>query len=144
MSKLLRTITLLPFMALLVVERTPVLAQVLFPPVLPKPGIRPPEKGALPPELTSGGSLRGQIMKYLNYTLTFVGIIGVIVVVYAGFLYLTSFGSTERSGQAKKAIGYAVAGILMILLSYVIVNAVIRVPIESNITGSGNGFPDPD
>jgi len=145
MSKRLRQLALLlPVLLLFTVQQAAAFSLPLpsFPPVLPKPGIQAPEKGPLPKELTSCDSLRCQVLRYVNYALTFVGLIAVIVFIYAGFLYLTSAGDAKKADEAKKAMTYAVIGILVILLSYVIVKAVIDIPTQARIGGSSS-FPDP-
>lgn len=109
-------------------------------PGIPKPGISVPDKYQLPRELTRHSSLREGVVAILNFALKFVGLIGVVIVIYAGFLYLTSGGSEDRGKQAKKAIGYMVIGIILILLSWVIVNTVLSIPLESgNTTGVSGG-----
>ncbi|OGZ72615.1 MAG: hypothetical protein A2998_01470 [Candidatus Staskawiczbacteria bacterium RIFCSPLOWO2_01_FULL_37_25b] len=40
-----------------------------------------------------------------------IGSLGTIMIIVAGILYLTSAGSPERMGSAKKALFYAIAGI---------------------------------
>jgi len=51
---------------------------------------------------------------------TVIGLIGILAVaafVYGGVLYLTSGGSEEQSGKAKKVLGYAVMGLIVSILS---------------------------
>jgi hypothetical protein len=156
MSKALRQIralagrtAVLPFVLLLTVREALALELPKIPlpnlpiPGLPLPGITPPDKNALPNELTRGGDLRSGVLKLVNYALGFVGLIGVVVVVYAGFLYLTSFGDEERGKKARQAIIYAVIGIFLILFSWVITTTVINLPKDADIGQSGNAFPDP-
>lgn len=108
---------------------------------IPIPGINPPDKNALPDELTRAGTIRGGVLKIVNFALTFVGLIGVISIIYAGFLYLSSFGNPDNAGKAKKAILYVIIGIVLILLSWVITNTIIGIPISSDSGGGGIGFP---
>ena len=59
-----------------------------------------------------------------------IGLIGVLAVasfVYGGILYMTSGGSDEQSSKAKKVLGYAVMGLIVSILSYVIVSTVINI-----------------
>jgi len=51
--------------------------------------------------------------------------LGTIMLIVAGILYLTSAGSPERMGTAKKALGYAVIGIAIGLAAETIV-AIIK------------------
>lgn len=69
----------------------------------------------------------------ISYVMGLVGILAVAALIYGGILYLTSAGSEERVKQAKNVITYAIIGLVIAILSYVIVNAVI-----SAIGGSGS------
>lgn len=52
---------------------------------------------------------------------TLITILGTIMIFIAGILYLTSAGSPERIGTAKKALIYAIAGIVIGLAANAIV-----------------------
>ena len=108
---------------------------------LPIPGITPPDSGSIPKELTRAGTIRGGVLKIVNFALTFVGLIGVASIIYAGFLYLSSFGNPDNAGKAKKAILYVIIGIVFILLSWVITNTIIGIPVASERGAGGIGFP---
>lgn len=80
---------------------------------------------------TGGEStLRGLILTIINYFLGFLGLIAVIMVIYGGVTYVISAGNDEAIGKAKKIIMYALIGIVIILLSFVLVRMVL---------GSGTG-----
>ncbi len=61
------------------------------------------------------------IMKWL---LTIVGILAVIAFVISGILYLTSAGDEDQIGRAKKAMIYAIVGVIVSLLGMIVLNAV--------------------
>ena len=86
------------------------------------PGDMPREIGA-----ATGGEtdLRSLVLRIVNYFLTFLGIIAVLFVIYGGVTYVTSAGNDEAVGNAKKIIMYALIGIIIILLSFVLVNAIL-------------------
>ena len=71
-------------------------------------------------------SLRQYILNVLNFVLSFLGIIAVAALIYAGFLYVTSRGEDSANEKSKKILAFAVLGILLILASFAIVNTVIR------------------
>jgi hypothetical protein len=50
-----------------------------------------------------------------GYILTVVGALAVVMIVYAGFLFLTSSGSPEKIGKAKQALIYALWGVAISL-----------------------------
>lgn len=91
-------------------------------------GLEAPDAGIIDPERTGiakFGTAREFILTVLNFALSFLGIIAIAVVIYGGFLYVTSAGSEEQTGKAKKAITYAAIGILLIIGSYALVNTLI-------------------
>ncbi len=77
--------------------------------------------------------LREGIMNIINVLLGFLGIIAIIIILYGGFVWLTSAGNEEKVGQAKKIISAGVVGLVIIFISYAIVTFVI----ESLITATG-------
>lgn len=81
--------------------------------------------GAIAENTNNASSLRELVITIINYFLGFLGLLAVIMVVYGGVTYVTSAGNDEAIGNAKKIILYAVVGIVIILLSFVIVNTVI-------------------
>lgn len=76
-------------------------------------------------------SAKGLAMTILNWFLGFLGFIAVAMVIYGGILYVTSAGEEEKTGKAKKILLYAIIGIVIIFLSFAIVNTVL--------TGAGTG-----
>ena len=56
-----------------------------------------------------------------------IGSLGTIMIIVAGILYLTSAGSPERMGTAKKALFYAIAGIVIGILATSIVQIILSI-----------------
>ena len=59
----------------------------------------------------------------------FIGVIGVLAVaytIYGGFLYVTSGGVAGKVKQARNSIIYGVVGLVLAMLSFAIVNFVIK------------------
>ena len=54
----------------------------------------------------------------------FIAILGTIMIIVAGILYLTSAGSPERTNVAKKALTYAIVGIAIGLAASAIVSII--------------------
>ena len=71
------------------------------------------------------GSFRQLALTIVNFFLTFLGLIAVVMIIYGGFLYVSAAGNNEKIEQAKKIIMYSVVGILIILLSFAIVNTIL-------------------
>jgi PKD repeat protein len=78
--------------------------------------------------ITRVSSVREMIQKVVNYALTFLGLVATLIIIYAGVMYVTAAGQTEQTDKAKKTIGYTVAGLLLIISSYAIVNTVLTGP----------------
>ena len=62
------------------------------------------------------------IGEVVNIFLYFVGAVAVIVVIWGGFQYITSSGDSQKATTAKNTIMYAVIGIVVVVMSYAIVN----------------------
>lgn len=59
--------------------------------------------------------------------LTFLGVLFFLLVLYAGFNWMTAAGNTEKVEQAKTTIGQATLGIGVILIAYLLSYAIIYV-----------------
>ncbi|MFA4891579.1 MAG: PKD domain-containing protein, partial [Candidatus Gracilibacteria bacterium] len=82
------------------------------------------------PGLYKAKSVRELVQKVVNYALSFLGLVAILLIIYAGVMYLTAGGQTEKTDKAKKAIGYTTVGLLLILGSYAIVNTILTGPFE--------------
>ncbi len=71
------------------------------------------------------GSLRSIILNIVNFILIFLGLIAVIMIIYGGITYVTSAGNNENVEKAKKIIMYAIIGIIIVLISFALVNTII-------------------
>lgn len=58
----------------------------------------------------------------VNVFSAIIGVIAVIMLVYGGFRYITSGGATEKVGEAKKTLIWAIVGLIVVALAQVIVN----------------------
>ncbi|KKU80015.1 MAG: hypothetical protein UY05_C0016G0002 [Candidatus Peregrinibacteria bacterium GW2011_GWA2_47_7] len=81
-------------------------------------GLQPPEGSGLAPELTRAKTAREFIVNIINFVLSFLGLLAVIMIIYGGFLYVTAGGVEEQSTKGKKSLQYAVIGILIVLMSW--------------------------
>jgi hypothetical protein len=60
----------------------------------------------------------------------------VLFIIYAGFLYVTSNGSEEKTGEAKKIILYCLIGIVIIFASFALVNTILGAPTGQQVTST--------
>lgn len=66
------------------------------------------------------------ILKYVNFSLPFLALAAFIGFVYAGFLYVTAYGVEEQTGKAKKIFIYSILGLVVVILSYSIVQLLTK------------------
>ncbi len=79
------------------------------------------------PETTSGALTIAQIaLNTLNFLLSIVGVLAIIMLVVAGIMYLTAAGDEQRIDTAKSMTKWAIIGIGIALGSLVIVHQIAR------------------
>lgn len=61
--------------------------------------------------------------------LFFAGVISIVLIIYAGIKFISSRGDPTQVDAAKKTLTYAIIGLIIIFLSFFIVNVI------SNLTG---------
>lgn len=74
----------------------------------------------------SGSDLTGIIKTGINLFLWVAGILAVIYLIYGGVLYITAGGDAEKATKGRTALINAIIGVVIILLSLVILNYVIK------------------
>ncbi|HEY5714661.1 MAG TPA: hypothetical protein VIT68_04905 [Candidatus Gracilibacteria bacterium] len=72
------------------------------------------------------GSLRQAITTLLNFALFFLGVIATAFIIFAGFLYVTARGDDGQVEKAKNIMLYAAIGIIVILISFALVNTLLQ------------------
>ena len=78
------------------------------------------------PKTVAGESLPpGVIGKLLQYALSLIGIIFFLLVLYAGFLWMSAMGNSEKIESAKSILETAVIGLALVLGAYAITSFVI-------------------
>ena len=80
--------------------------------------------------------IRQGVMSIINYVFGFLGIIAIVLILYAGFIWMTAAGNEEKVEQAKKIITAAVIGLVIIFVSYALANFVVT----QLITATGAGY----
>src|SRR4030042_1365200 len=73
------------------------------------------------------------IVNIIRIFLGFLGIVLLILIIYAGFLWMTAGGEEEKISQAKIILKNSLIGLLIILSSYAIVSFILR------MLGAGGG-----
>ncbi len=77
--------------------------------------------------------------RIINIAFGLIGIIMVSIILYAGFLYMTSGGDAEKTQTALKYIRNAVIGLIIILMSWAITRFVVERLLEATGAGGGGG-----
>lgn len=75
------------------------------------------------------------VLNLIRAALGIIGILAVVMILLGGFRWLLSGGDEEKIAQAKRTIGATIVGLVIILLSWAIVNFVI------NTTANVSGIP---
>lgn len=84
--------------------------------------------------ISSSQSLPELIANVIRLMLIFAGSIAVVFVIIGGFWYVTSAGNEEQAEKGKNTLINAIIGIVIIILSYVIVNVI------ANLVSTPNGY----
>ncbi len=88
------------------------------------------DRNIVPTEIqtATGGetSIINLVRTILNFFLGFLGILCIAIVIYGGFMYVTAGVNEDNAGTGKNILTYAAIGILIILLSFVIVNTLLQ------------------
>jgi len=77
-------------------------------------------------EEATEASVKTTIAKIVNTALGFLGILAVIIIIYAGFKWMTASGNEDQVADAKKMLMQAVIGLTIIFLGYVITSFVVN------------------
>jgi phage shock protein PspC (stress-responsive transcriptional regulator) len=73
------------------------------------------------------GDLKSNLITIINYLLLFLGFVLLAIILYAGVLIIMSNGNAEEVTKGKDIIMYALLGVIVIVLSYTIVNFITDV-----------------
>ena len=68
------------------------------------------------------GDIPTILANIINWFLWAAGALAVIYLIYSGIMYITSAGNAEKATAGENGVVYAIIGIVIILLSFVIVN----------------------
>ncbi len=83
----------------------------------------------------ASGDPRSMIGRIINIALGFLGAIAVLIIIYGGFVWMTSNGEEEKVSSAKKILRNGVIGLIIILCSWAIATFLI-----SRLSGDGGGY----
>lgn len=99
------------------------------------------EQTASPAGLNQTTSLENMIGNTIKVAISFVGVLLLAYVLYAGYIWLTSNGDSKKTEQAIKILRTAIVGMIIILAAYAITDFVLAR--LSDIAGSGSTVGTP-
>jgi len=70
--------------------------------------------------------IRVTIARIIQVALGFLGILAVVLILYGGFVWMTSAGEPEKIDKAKKILRNAVIGLIIILLAFAIASFILN------------------
>ncbi len=73
--------------------------------------------------------------RVINFALLLAGIVAFFYVLYGGFMYLTSGGDQTGAQKGRTMIANALIGIVIIFVSYALINFFIRILDQGGTTG---------
>ena len=87
--------------------------------------------------LSSGEDVRVIAGRFIQFALGFLGVLAVLLIMYAGFLWMTSGGNEEKISVAKKILKNGIIGLIIILSAWTL--ATFFINRISGIVGQGVG-----
>lgn len=64
------------------------------------------------------------LKRLIEWALVFSGVVALILIIYSGIRFVTSGGDQKSVEGAKKILTYAIAGLVLVLLSFAIINLI--------------------
>lgn len=71
-------------------------------------------------------NLMGIVGTVINTMLFIVGILAVIMIIYAGIRYTTAHGDKSQVESAKNTLTYAIVGLVVAIIAFALVNWVVK------------------
>jgi len=87
--------------------------------------------------LGTQASISDVVSAVIKTLLSLLGVIFIVLIVYAGFMWMTSAGNEEQIAKAKKIMGAATIGLAVVLSAYAITYFVIDQVLEATKGGTG-------
>lgn len=89
--------------------------------------------------LGTKASLGAVVASVIRIFLSFLGVIFVVLIIYAGYMWMTAAGNEEQISRSKRIIISAFIGITIVMAAYAITFFVIDQILEA--TQGGTGLP---
>lgn len=89
-------------------------------------------------DISQTNDLKGTIARIINIVLGFLGITAVLIILYAGFKWMTAAGDADKVKDAQKMMLQAVSGLVVVFAAWVIASFVIS-RLSETIGTNGDG-----
>ena len=66
------------------------------------------------------------IQNIVQAALAFSGLVALVIIIYSGITYITSHGDPQKVESAKKTMTWAIVGLVIIFLSFFLVNLISK------------------
>jgi len=87
--------------------------------------------------LNENVSLSKVVSQIIKVFLSFLGVIFIVLIIYAGFTWMTAAGNEEKIDKAKKTMVSAIIGLAIVLSAYALTYFVIDQLLEATRNDSG-------
>ncbi len=88
------------------------------------------------PETAATQTLIMFVGNIISQVLLFVGALTILFVIIAGINYILAFGKDERIEKGKRGIVWSLVGLVLILLSYAIVQGILQIILQVDESAS--------
>lgn len=88
-------------------------------------GVEIADEAHCPDEIDDERDMKNVVSNVLNTIFGIMGVIAVVVIIIGGITYMTSMGDPGKVATAKKAILYAIIGLVVSLSAFAITNFVL-------------------
>lgn len=75
---------------------------------------------------SADGTLKDFITKIINWAIGFSAVVAVVMIIFAGFKYITAAGDENKISSATKTLTYAIVGLVVCFIAVLLVNFVIK------------------
>jgi type IV secretory pathway VirB2 component (pilin) len=72
------------------------------------------------------GNLEDWIVDLLTFLIGFAGLIAVAILIFNGIMYMTASGDENKIAKATKGITYAIVGLVIAAISFLLVTFIIK------------------
>jgi len=92
--------------------------------------LHPDEAGTKAEDKFGSDAINWIIADIIVVLLQLAGVLAIFFIIYSGFTYVRAFGQEETIQSAKKGLTWAILGLCLVILSYAIVQAIIRITLS--------------